>query len=99
MAVIKLVSCMLFMTTIAVGASVNRRAVVPHDEVVGFPQTVPDGTTGALDLRYKPYLYVASGCVTFPAVSPAGKRAEPHHLSPSYRGADVASQRRLSTHR
>ncbi|KAL2825707.1 hypothetical protein BJY01DRAFT_256175, partial [Aspergillus pseudoustus] len=48
------------------------RAVIDHDAVVGFPQTVPDSTLGELYLAYQPYLYVESGCVPFPAVDAEG---------------------------
>ncbi|KAK1999966.1 necrosis inducing protein [Colletotrichum falcatum] len=53
-------------------APVERRAVIAHDAVVGFPETVPSGVVGALYLKYKPYLYVVNGCVPFPAVDAAG---------------------------
>jgi len=48
------------------------RAVINHDAVVGFPQTVPSGLAGTLYLKYKPYLEVHNGCVPFPAVNSAG---------------------------
>jgi hypothetical protein len=48
------------------------RAVINHDAVVGFPQTVPSGLAGQLYLKYKPYLEVYNGCVPFPAVNAAG---------------------------
>ncbi|KAF2454625.1 necrosis inducing protein-domain-containing protein [Lineolata rhizophorae] len=50
----------------------HRRAVIDHDAVVGFDQTVPDTSIGELYLTYKPYLNVVSGCVPFPAVDAAG---------------------------
>lgn len=52
--------------------SVSKRAVIAHDAVVGFPQTVPAGITGTLILKYKPWLKVFNGCVPFPAVDSAG---------------------------
>lgn len=48
------------------------RAVINHDAVVGFPQTVPSGLVGSLYLKYKPYLEVYNGCVPYPAVNAAG---------------------------
>ncbi|KAF1916439.1 necrosis inducing protein-domain-containing protein [Ampelomyces quisqualis] len=48
------------------------RAVINHDAVVGFPQTVPPGLLGTLYLKYKPWLEVYNGCVPFPAVNAAG---------------------------
>ncbi|KIW01642.1 uncharacterized protein PV09_06828 [Verruconis gallopava] len=50
----------------------RRYEVIDHDAVVGFAQAVPDGTIGDLYLKYKPYLYVANGCVPFPAVDADG---------------------------
>jgi hypothetical protein len=57
------------------------RAVIAHDAVVGFAQTVPSGITGILMLKYKPYLKVSNGCVPFPAVNAAGDTGFvlPHH--------------------
>lgn len=69
---------MLFSTTLlalvatALSAPVDKRAVISHDAVVGFAQTVPSGTTGTLYLKYKPYLKVENGCVPFPAVDASG---------------------------
>ncbi|RDW86963.1 NPP1 family protein [Aspergillus mulundensis] len=48
------------------------RAVIDHDAVVGFSETVPDSTIGDMYLAYKPYLYVVNGCVPFPAVDAEG---------------------------
>lgn len=57
---------------IAAPTSLEKRAVINHDAVVGFPQTVPSGLTGQLYLKYKPYLKVDNGCVPFPAVDSSG---------------------------
>ncbi|PIL33810.1 hypothetical protein GSI_04435 [Ganoderma sinense ZZ0214-1] len=57
---------------LAVGTPILPRAVLPHDEIVGFPETVPDTRVGQLYLKYKPHLYVANGCVPFPAVDAEG---------------------------
>ncbi|KAH6955440.1 necrosis inducing protein-domain-containing protein [Fusarium avenaceum] len=54
------------------GSPVERRAVISHDAVVGFPQTVPSTTAGSLYLKYKPFLKVFNGCVPFPAVDSQG---------------------------
>lgn len=59
-------------TSLAAPFSLSRRAVIGHDQVVGFPQTVPSGLAGQLYLKYKPYLEVSNGCVPFPAVDAAG---------------------------
>ncbi|KAG8168842.1 hypothetical protein KVR01_001591 [Diaporthe batatas] len=59
--------------TAAVTANpIERRASIDSDKVVGFPQTVPSGTTGNVYLAYKPFLKVVNGCVPFPAVDAAG---------------------------
>ncbi|OLN87238.1 hypothetical protein CCHL11_03668 [Colletotrichum chlorophyti] len=57
-------------TTVA--APIEPRAVIAHDAVVGFPQTVPSGIVGSLYLKYQPYLKIVNGCVPFPAVNSAG---------------------------
>ncbi|KAF2822717.1 necrosis-and ethylene-inducing protein-like protein 1 precursor [Ophiobolus disseminans] len=52
--------------------SLLSRAVVPHNSIPSFPQTVPAGSIGSLYLKYKPFLEVVNGCVPFPAVNAAG---------------------------
>jgi hypothetical protein len=56
----------------AVPLGIQRRAVINHDAVVGFPETVPSGIAGTLYLKYKPFLKVFNGCVPFPAVNANG---------------------------
>ena len=56
----------------SLASPITRRAVIDHDAVVGFPETVPSGTLGQLYLKYKPYLKVVNGCVPFPAVDAEG---------------------------
>jgi hypothetical protein len=56
----------------SLAAPLERRAVINHDAVVGFPETVPSGTLGSLYLKYKPFLKVEGGCVPFPAVDASG---------------------------
>ncbi|KAL6702740.1 hypothetical protein ACN47E_000974 [Coniothyrium glycines] len=69
---LKLSVQLLALASCAVAAPIERRAVIGHDKVVGFSQTVPSGVTGTLYLKYKPYLKVFNGCVPFPAVDSAG---------------------------
>jgi len=59
-------------TSLAAPAPLERRDVINHDAVVGFPETVPSGTLGSLYLKYKPFLQVSGGCVPFPAVDGSG---------------------------
>ena len=54
------------------GAAIERRAVIPHDQVAGFPETVPNNNIGQLYLKFKPRLKVVNGCVPFPAVDASG---------------------------
>ncbi|KAI0730602.1 necrosis inducing protein-domain-containing protein [Earliella scabrosa] len=54
------------------GAAVEPRAVIPHDQVAGFPETVPNNNFGQLYLKFKPHLKVVNGCVPFPAVDASG---------------------------
>jgi len=63
--------CSLASTSFAAPA-LERRAVINHDAVVGFPETVPSGTLGSLYLKHKPFLQVDGGCVPFPAVDGSG---------------------------
>ncbi|KAJ5979578.1 hypothetical protein N7481_006876 [Penicillium waksmanii] len=51
---------------------ISRRGTVGSDDIVGFAQTVPSGTTGDVYLAYQPDLYVVNGCVPFPAVDADG---------------------------
>jgi len=61
------------LASVAVNASpIERRGTIASDEIVGFPETVPSGTVGAVYEAYQPYLYVVNGCVPFPAVDAAG---------------------------
>lgn len=62
---------------VGLAASVNAAALFPRgtiasDQIVGFPETVPSGTTGAVYKAYQPLLHVANGCVPFPGVDAAG---------------------------
>lgn len=62
-----------FLATAGIHASpVQPRAVIDDNLVVGFPETVPSGTVGAVYEAYQPYLYVVNGCVPFPAVDAEG---------------------------
>ena len=56
----------------AIPLSLESRAVIAHTAVVGFAETVPSGTTGAVYQAYQPFLKVANGCVPFPAVDASG---------------------------
>lgn len=62
------------LASLAAGATAThyRRGTIASDEIVGFPQTVPSGTTGDVYLAYQPYLYVVNGCVPFPGVDAEG---------------------------
>ncbi|CAK5271961.1 unnamed protein product [Mycena citricolor] len=66
------VACGLLSIAAVHAAPLESRAVIAHDAVVGFPQTVPSGTTGQVYLAYQPHLFVNNGCVPFPAVDAQG---------------------------
>jgi hypothetical protein len=69
----KLLVSVGLLATVGVNASpVERRAVISHDAVVGFAETVPSGTVGNVYEAYQPYLKVVNGCVPFPAVDASG---------------------------
>ncbi|KAF5582676.1 NPP1 domain-containing protein [Fusarium pseudoanthophilum] len=75
---------------------IERRAVINHDAVVGFPQTVPSNTAGSLYLKYKPYLKVFNGCVPFPAVDSNGNTGYVKFIYPRT-GADLVIRGGLAT--
>lgn len=71
-------SSLIRLILLAAAASVNAsplraRDTIGSDDIVGFAETVPSGTTGALYEAYQPYLKVVNGCVPFPAVNAAGQ--------------------------
>lgn len=71
----KFISLSLLAASLATALSINtfdRRGTIASDEIVGFAETVPSGTTGDVYLAYKPYLYVVNGCVPFPGVDAEG---------------------------
>jgi len=58
-----------------------RRSVLPNDQIVGLPETVPDGIAGELYEAYQPFLDVYNGCVPSPAVDAAGNtKYNPSHF-------------------
>lgn len=77
----KAVAGLATLAPLASGHPLSKRAVLDHDAVVGFPETVPEGVIGELYLKYKPRLKVFNGCVPFPAVEADGDtRYAPHHV-------------------
>ncbi|KAE8149796.1 necrosis inducing protein [Aspergillus avenaceus] len=63
----------LLATTMAVQAMpVERRAVVSHDSIPPFPETIPDSATGKTFKKFAPYLHIAHGCQSYPAVAANG---------------------------
>ncbi|ROV96237.1 hypothetical protein VMCG_07723 [Cytospora schulzeri] len=72
MAVLRSILSIAAVAAAATAQPLDRRAVIGHDEVVGFPQTVPSGTTGDVYQAYQPLLKVVNGCVPFPAVDASG---------------------------
>ncbi|KUI55447.1 hypothetical protein VP1G_02778 [Cytospora mali] len=72
MAVLRSLLSVAAVAAVATSKPLDRRGTIGTDDIVGFSQTVPSGTTGDVYLAYQPYLYVANGCVPFPAVDAAG---------------------------
>lgn len=72
MAVLSSLLQALVVATAVVASPVEKRAVIAHDAVVSFPETVPSGTLGSVYLAYQPLLKVNNGCVPFPAVDSSG---------------------------
>jgi hypothetical protein len=50
----------------------EKRAVVNHDSINPFPETVPNSATGNTFKRFEPYLHIAHGCQSYPAVTANG---------------------------
>lgn len=57
---------------LAAPVHIIRRGVINYNTVPSAPQDVGDGIAGELYLKYKPYLEVYNGCVSFPAVDGSG---------------------------
>ena len=74
-------ACLATITPLAFSLPLTRRAVIGHDAVVGFPETVPEGIAGELYLKYKPRLKVFDGCVPFPAVQANGDTKFASHVT------------------
>lgn len=72
MAVIRSLLSVAAVAALVTATPLGRRAVIGHDKVVPLPQIVPGGTAGEVYLAYQPELYVANGCVPFPAVDGEG---------------------------
>lgn len=49
-----------------------RRDEVPHDSIDPFPETVSDDAIGETMKRFEPFLNVADGCQSYPAVDADG---------------------------
>jgi hypothetical protein len=47
--------------------------VVPHDSIKWIPNSIRSGTEGDAIRRYEPYLHIAHGCQSYPAVSATGQ--------------------------
>lgn len=47
--------------------------VVPHDSINWIPHSIRTGTEGDAIRRYEPYLHIAHGCQSYPAVSAIGQ--------------------------
>lgn len=65
---------------LAQAAHLHPRKVIGHDQVVGFPTTVPSGTKGEIYQAYQPSLKVDAGCVPFPAVDAEGNTRCVHSM-------------------
>ncbi|KAE8377999.1 necrosis inducing protein [Aspergillus bertholletiae] len=54
------------------GGVVEKRGVVKHDSIAPFPETVPSTATGSAYKKFEPYLHIAHGCQSYPAVAANG---------------------------
>lgn len=55
-----------------VGRVLQSRAVIAHDAVVPFAETVQSGAIGNAIKKFEPFLHIAHGCQSYPAVDAAG---------------------------
>lgn len=65
----------LSLATIASFASaspIQKRAVIGHDEVAVLAENVPNDAIGNAIKKFAPYMHIAHGCQTYPAVDDAG---------------------------
>ncbi|KAE9370768.1 putative NPP1 domain protein [Stipitochalara longipes BDJ] len=58
----------LALSATVTGRPLQRRGILPPNQIVGLGPAVPIDMTGALYQAYQPYLDVINGCVPFPAV-------------------------------
>lgn len=72
MAALRFLLSVAAVAAVATAKPVERRGTVGSDDIVGFGQMVPSNGTGDVYLAYQPDLYVANGCVPFPAVDANG---------------------------
>lgn len=51
---------------------IQAREVIAHDAVQPFADTVQSGATGDLIKKFEPFLHIAHGCQSYPAVDAEG---------------------------
>ena len=51
---------------------IQPREVIAHDAVQGFEETVQTGAIGDLIKKFEPFLHIAHGCQSYPAVDAEG---------------------------
>lgn len=67
-----LLTLLALATATVQGSPVQKRAVVPHDSIAPFGETVPNSATGNTYKTFEPYLHIAHGCQSYPAVAANG---------------------------
>ncbi|OGM45137.1 NPP1 domain protein [Aspergillus bombycis] len=68
----KTILAVLAAGTLVQGGVVERRRVVNHDSIAPFPESVPNTATGNTYRKFEPYLHIAHGCQSYPAVASNG---------------------------
>ncbi|EOD48844.1 putative necrosis and ethylene inducing peptide 1 precursor protein [Neofusicoccum parvum UCRNP2] len=53
-------------------AAIQRRAVISHDAITPWPENVPGDAIGNTLKRFEPFLHIAHGCQSYPAVDGEG---------------------------
>ncbi|KAE8876466.1 hypothetical protein PF005_g28357 [Phytophthora fragariae] len=60
----------------AVSMASVKAGTIGHDQVVPFPQSTATSTANSAALKFKPQVFINSGCHPYPAVNAAGDTSD-----------------------
>ncbi|KAF1967178.1 NPP1-domain-containing protein [Bimuria novae-zelandiae CBS 107.79] len=58
--------------SLASGSPIQKRATVPHDSITPLAENVPNDAIGNAVKKFAPFLHIAHGCQSYPAVDASG---------------------------